>query len=172
MIQVYYNNVLHDVLDNEIEYSRLHRENDEPAIIYENGSKFWYKNGQRHREGDEPAYISACGGKLWYKNGQPHREGDLPAKIYDDGSKCWYKNGQIHREGDEPAEIYANGSEYWYKNNKFYYKFNFQKLISIQLLLIFLFNIKKNKRSFHPNYLIGKLIKIDIEKMISNISDI
>jgi len=148
MIQVYYNNVLHDVLDNEIEYSRLHREGDEPAIICENGSK------------------------IWYKNGQLHRDGDLPAAIYVDGSKIWYKNGQLYRDGDEPAIIYADGSKFWFKNGQLYYKFDLSNLIHLQLFLIFLFNIKKNKRSFHPNYLIGKLIKIDIEKMISNISNI
>ena len=138
MIQVYYNNVLHDVLDNEIEYSRLHREGDEPAIICENGSKIWYKNGQLHREGDLPAYIDA------------------------NGNKYWFKNGQYHREGDLPAYIDVNGSKKWYKNDNEYIYFNLPDLFHFQLLLIFMFNIKKNKQSFHPDNLIGKLIKIDL----------
>ena len=60
MIQVYYDNVLHNVNHtHEIEYSRLHRDGDKPAMIFTDGSKSWYKNGQRHREGDEPAVIYA-----------------------------------------------------------------------------------------------------------------
>jgi len=89
MIQVYYNNILHQINYDEIEYSRLHRENDEPAIIRETGSKFWYKNGQPHRDGDEPAIIYADGSKVWYKNGQSHREGDEPAYIFSNGHKYW-----------------------------------------------------------------------------------
>ena len=114
MIQVYYNNVLHYVYYNTIEYSQL------------------------HREGDEPAYIDTYGNKVWYKNGQRHREGDLPAVIYEDGSKRWYKN------------------------NNHYQSFNLTNLIRFQLLLIFLFNIKKNKQSFHPDNLVGKLIKKEL----------
>ena len=40
---------------------------DRPTVDL-NGSKEWYKNGQLHREGDEPAYIYADGSKCWYKN--------------------------------------------------------------------------------------------------------
>ena len=137
MIQVYYNNVLHQINYNEIDYSRLHRENDEPAII-QDCSKFWYKNGKRHREEDLPAVIHADGSKYWYKNGQSHRDGDLPAKIYEDGSKFWYKNGLE------------------------YDNFNLTNLFHLQLFLIFLFNIKKNKQAFHPDNLTGKLIKKDL----------
>ena len=162
MFHVYYDNVLHVVAKYEIEYSRLHREGDLPAYIDAYGSKFWYKNGQLHREGDLPAIISIDGSKHWYKNNQLHREGDEPAIIDADGSKFWYKNGQLHREGDEPAYISANGSKFWYKNGKKYINFNFQNLIHLQLFLIFLFNIKKNKQSFHPDYLTGKLIKREL----------
>jgi len=147
MIQVYYNNVLHNVnYYYEIEYSILHRDGDEPAEIYVDGSK------------------------CWHKNGQSHREGDLPAIIHASGSKFWYKNGQLHREGDEPAIIHIDGSKFWYKNGKLYARFNFSYLISIQLFLIFLFNNLKNRPIFHPDNLVGKLIKLDLEKMISKIS--
>jgi len=53
-----------------IEYTlngRLHREN-EPAIEYQDGSRYWYRNGKLHRE-------------------------DGPAVEYDDGTKEWYING-------------------------------------------------------------------------------
>ena len=166
MIQVYYNNVLHYVDYNTIEYSRLHREGDLPAIIYDDGSKFWYKNGQPHRDGDEPASIHASGNKVWYKNGQLHREGDEPAIIDVDGSKFWYKNGQRHREGDLHAVIYVGESKEWYKNGFKYDNFNLTNLIHLQLFLIFLSNIKKNKQAFHPNYLTGKLIKNELYKLL------
>jgi len=95
-----------------------------------------------------------------------HREGDEPAIILANGSKYWYKNGQLHREGDEPAYINATGSEFWYKNGQFYCKFNLSDLIHLQLLLIFLFNIKKNKQAFHPDYLTGKLIKNSLYQLL------
>ena len=72
-----------------------HRE-DGPAVIWKDGSQFWYLNGDYHR-----------------KNG--------PAIIWKDGSKHWYKNGVPHRENG-PAVIRSNGVvEYWlegipYKN--------------------------------------------------------
>ena len=133
---------------------------DRPTYIYADGSKEWYKNGQLHRDGDEPAVISAYGSKYWYKNRQFHRDGDEPAIIYANGSKFWYKNGERHREGDKPAVIHENGSKRW--NKKKYDNFNLTNLIHFQSLLIFLFNIKKNKQSFHPDNLIGKLIKKEL----------
>ena len=139
MINVYYNNVLHKEFDDyNIEYSRLHREGDLPAIIWKDGSKSWCKNGQ------------------------PHRDGDLPAIIHENESKHWYKNGQLHREGDEPAIIYADGRKYWLKNDKCYINFNLSSLIFLQLFLIFTFNNQKNKQAFHPDNLIGKMIKNEI----------
>ena len=167
MIRVYYDNVLHNINHtHEIEYSMLHRDEDLPAIIYADGSKFWYKNGQLHREGDLPAEIYANGSKYWYKNGQFHRDGDEPAIIYVDGSKYWYKNGQYHRDGDEPAIIYVNGIKFWFKNGLEYDNFNLTNLFHLQLFLIFLFNIKKNKQAFHPDYLTGKLIKNELYKLL------
>jgi len=48
----------------------IHRENDMPAVIFENGTKVWYKNGKRHRENDLPAIISSTGIKEWWINGK------------------------------------------------------------------------------------------------------
>jgi hypothetical protein len=48
---------------------QLHRDNDQPAIIYSDGSKKWYQNGKLHRDNDQPAIIFADGSKIWYKNG-------------------------------------------------------------------------------------------------------
>ena len=41
--------------------------------VYTNGSKKWYKNGQRHRE-DGPAVEYANGYKFWYLNGKYIKE--------------------------------------------------------------------------------------------------
>ena len=72
--------------------------------------------GQIHRDGDEPAIIYVNGNQEWYKKGEIHRDGDLPAIIYSNGEKAWYKNGNHHRDGDFPAIICSNGDKYWYKN--------------------------------------------------------
>jgi hypothetical protein len=73
--------------------NQLHRDNDEPAIIYSDGTKYWYKDGKRHRDNDEPAYIGSDGTKCWYKDGKCHRDNDEPAITYSDGTKYWYING-------------------------------------------------------------------------------
>jgi len=72
---------------------QLHRDDDQPAAIYVDGSKEWYRNGQRHRDNDQPAVIYVDGTKYWYRNDLLHRDNDQPAIIYSDGIKRWYKNG-------------------------------------------------------------------------------
>ena len=57
------------------------------------GNKIWRnKQGQLHRT-DGPAVIYADGTQWWYRNGQCHRT-DGPAMIYADGSQYWYVNHQ------------------------------------------------------------------------------
>ena len=36
---------------------KLHSYGDAPAIVYDDGSELWYKEGKVHRENDLPAYI-------------------------------------------------------------------------------------------------------------------
>lgn len=91
-------------------FNELHSFGDLPAVVYNDGSKEWYKNGILHRDGDKPAVISN-GMKVWYKNGQIHRDGDKPAVIRNDGVKqvlIYYKNGQIHRDNFKPAIVDFN----------------------------------------------------------------
>lgn len=90
-----------------------HREGDLPAVIWPDGSQFWYKNDLKHREGDKPAAIYADGSQRWHKNGQLHRDGDLPAAIYADDVKYWLKKDKLHREGNKPAVITKTQYEYW-----------------------------------------------------------
>jgi hypothetical protein len=68
----------------------LHSFNDQPAIIYANGTMKWYQHGNLHRDKDLPAVIYSNGRKVWYQNGELHRDNDQPAVIYIDGRKEWY----------------------------------------------------------------------------------
>ena len=95
---------------------KLHRENDKPALEWENGDKEWWVNGKCHRENDKPAIEWVYGGKEWYVNGKLHRENDKPAFEGANGNKSWYVNGKLHRENDKPALEYANGDKSWYVN--------------------------------------------------------
>lgn len=115
----------------------LHRENDLPAVITEDGHS-WYVHGKLHRDGDLPAVIDKNGGKEWWKDGEMyrlhgsdgsehwfssargmrerHRSNDLPAVIIPHDRQEWWYHGKLHRENDLPAIIYANGTQKWYSN--------------------------------------------------------
>ena len=108
-----------------------------PAVIFANGDRYWYQNGELHRE-DGPACEFFSGSKEWYLHGGHHREDgtaidhadrhkewrqngllhreDGPA-IDANGCKSWYREGELHRE-DGPAMMLANGDKYWYQNDK------------------------------------------------------
>lgn len=86
-----------------------HRDGDEPASMYSNGSVVWYKNGKKHRniEDDYPAYIkheiNEVTGKRtreyrWYKHGKKDRKGE-PAVIRTDGIVKWYRKGKLLKTG-------------------------------------------------------------------------
>jgi hypothetical protein len=75
------------------EKSQWHRDNDLPAIIWSDGSQFWYVNGEIHRDNDLPAIIYANGHKEWWVNGKLHRDNGLPAVIYSNGRQEWCVNG-------------------------------------------------------------------------------
>ena len=67
------------------------------------GKREWFRNGKLHREGDQPAVIFASGTLEWYTKGLLHRGGDHPARIRADGTQVWFINGELHRDGDQPA---------------------------------------------------------------------
>ena len=54
-----------------------HSYNDKPAVIFENGTKWWYKDGKRHRD-NGPAIIWNSGDDSWYKDG--HQLGQSEVK--------------------------------------------------------------------------------------------
>lgn len=115
---------------------RIHSENDQPAMIFPDGAKMWYKNGEIHRDNDLPAVILSDGTQEWYKVGLLHRENDLPAIEYADGTKAWCKNGRFHRD-NKPAVIYYDGTEIWYndgsitKSNEKQINKNYEKIDGI-----------------------------------------
>jgi hypothetical protein len=81
-------------------------------FVDRNGSKFWSnKEGQYHRE-DGPAIIAEDGDKWWYNKGLPHRE-DGPAIECSNGAKWWYVYGKRHRV-DGPAVELSNGNKRWW----------------------------------------------------------
>jgi len=45
-----------------------HSFDDEPAMIYDNGTKYWYKDGLLHRDNNLPAIIYSDGDCGYYKN--------------------------------------------------------------------------------------------------------
>ena len=47
---------------------KIHRENDLPAIIHNNGIKIWYLNGVRYRI-NGPAWTHPYGSEEYWKNG-------------------------------------------------------------------------------------------------------
>jgi hypothetical protein len=72
----------------------VHREKDQPAIIYSSGTREWCQHGKYHRDGNQPARITSSGHRYWYQNGKLHRDGDQPALIYANGTQCWYVHGK------------------------------------------------------------------------------
>lgn len=106
-----------------------HREGDQPAVIYPDGSELWFIHGEYHRDGDKPAAIMRNGEQLWAQHGKFHREGDQPALIKEDGTLIYYKNNQIHREDDKPAIEHPDGTKQWIVHDKLHRKNGLPTLI-------------------------------------------
>ncbi|MEI8270528.1 MAG: hypothetical protein WCG45_04100 [bacterium] len=77
----------------DFEFLELHSINDEPAIVYENGTKEWYCLGDLHRV-EKPAVEYSNGDCEYWRVGLRHRDNG-PAIIY--GNKQYYfKWGRIN----------------------------------------------------------------------------
>jgi len=76
-------------------------------IEWENGTKYWYKEGKQHRI-DGPACEWDNGDKFWYKEGLLHRI-DGPAIEYQHGAKFWYIDDN-HYHGSKTIEILLSNS--------------------------------------------------------------
>ena len=91
-----------------------HRNNNLPAIEYNNGGKRYYRNGLLSRGDDLPA-VEETYVKEWFINGIRHRDNDLPAVISEEATS-WYKNGKLHRDNGLPAIEYTNGIKAYFVN--------------------------------------------------------
>ena len=78
-------------LDNDGKLIR-HSFDDEPAFIYGNYSKTWYKDGLDHRDNNLPAIIWSNGNYSFYKNGQQY----------------WFINGEEYYNFDDVYEKFKN----------------------------------------------------------------
>lgn len=72
----------------------LHSEDDEPAVVCDNGYKIWYKHGKIHRDDDKPAMINPDSTTSWFKDGILHREGNKPAIEYNNKCYEWWEEGE------------------------------------------------------------------------------
>jgi hypothetical protein len=99
---------------------------------WENGNKFWYKEGNLHRL-DGPAIELSDGTKYWYKEGEYHRLNG-PAIELSDGTKYWYKEGKRHRL-DGPAREYSDGTKEWWIEDNFYAPKELSELINFSFFL-------------------------------------
>jgi hypothetical protein len=97
-----------------------------------NLNKHWYVNGKHHRDNDLPAIEYENGSKEWYVNGIHHRDNGLPAIEYSIGIKFWYVNGKVHRLGGLAAIELANGNKSWYIYNK---QYTYEQVISYYKIL-------------------------------------
>jgi len=58
---------------------RYHRDED-PAVEYTNGTKYWWQNGILHRTGG-PAIMWPDGRKWWYLNDRPLTEAEFNQRV-------------------------------------------------------------------------------------------
>ena len=70
------------------EHDQLHR-TDGPAIIYPNGTQYWYINGTPHRL-DGPAIESQDGTQYWYIHGNQLTEAEYYDIIQSEEHLNWY----------------------------------------------------------------------------------
>jgi len=82
-----------------------------PPEIDDDGT-MWYRNevGKLHRDNDQPALVFVDGSKVWFKNGKKHRDDGKPAMVLTGVTK-WYKDGKLHRDNGKPTIIWADEGE-------------------------------------------------------------
>jgi hypothetical protein len=92
----------------------LHRENDQPAVIFNTIRKEWYLHGNHARANRENTILTSNNEKYWTDEcGHYHRENDLPAFIGHDGTQIWAINNKPQRANGKPVKIDSHGIEYW-----------------------------------------------------------
>jgi hypothetical protein len=75
------------------------------VTIDANGTQRWYnKDNELHREDDQPAVIYTDGDRFWYLNNNLHRENG-PAVIYYNGTEEYWVNGVLQPNPNEFKEL-------------------------------------------------------------------
>ena len=79
--------------------------------VVDGDGDIWYYNedGELHRE-DGPAVVYRDGTKFWYRNGELHKE-DGPAVIWYDGSMEWWLDGEEYSEEEYMKEVLIRKSK-------------------------------------------------------------
>ena len=67
------------------------------AIMESDNSILWYKGKLVHRDNDLPALICENGTKVWYKNNKRHRNNNKPAVIYTNGDCAFFNEGVLYK---------------------------------------------------------------------------
>jgi hypothetical protein len=108
-------------------------------VVYPNGDKIWYFNGNIHRD-DGPAAEFCKGSRSWYLNGKFHRV-DGPAVEFANGDKSWYLNGKLHRI-DGPAIERYDGGKAWFLNGVNYSQEEWFEMLSKEDKLKAIWNLR------------------------------
>ena len=83
----------------------VHNDNDEPSLIYKDGSREWDHKNKRHRDG-KPGYISSDGTmRMWFHDGKLHRTNG-PAIVNSNDANEWWLNDNMYNKGDDPSRVY------------------------------------------------------------------
>jgi hypothetical protein len=79
---------------------QLHRDYDLPAVVWPDGTQYWYQHGKLHRDNDLPAWTKTDGTQIWLKHGESHRNNDLPAVVLANGHQEWWVEGRKQSDLD------------------------------------------------------------------------
>ena len=103
--------------DGTIEYrtadERILHNPDGPAVVFANGTKVWYRHGDRHRDGDLPSTEYADGPVEYRKHDKLHRA-DGPAYIVPGQVRAWYQEGRRHRLDGPAVDHLDTGETSWW----------------------------------------------------------
>jgi hypothetical protein len=81
---------------------KKHSYGDQPAVIYSNGTKEWYRLGKLHRENDKPAIEHANGIHKWYLTGEVYRYQNFPQVVDTKKNiKYWVDGNGVVTKGED-----------------------------------------------------------------------
>jgi hypothetical protein len=93
----------------------IHRpEHEGPAVIYEDGTREYWKNGQLNRTSGFPAVLNLKNDLQYYEAGELHNNLPWPAVVHGDGQlREWYDEGNFLFDDQNPTDIDENGNYFW-----------------------------------------------------------